>query len=129
MKLLTLILIFSWIATPELSLRPQAWFLDSNNEMELRAEISTVSSDLDVEVKFEILSETIKLTFSEEMYGYDLVVIDGKGGFKTAYKLDEALDFLIDYSEYDQGSFFLNIISRTDKTKRNTYRLSVLAEK
>ena len=125
MKLLTLILIFSWTAIPELSLRPQAWSLGSSFETELVAEISAMSLEIDAEIKIEVQSGIITLTFFEEMNGYDLVIIDGKGVLKTAHKLDESTEFLIDYSSYDQGSFFLNIISRVDKTKRNTYRLSL----
>jgi hypothetical protein len=127
MKLLTLILIFSWIATPELRLRPQAWSLGSSLGTELVAEISTLSLEIDTEIKIEAESGMITMTFSEEMNGYDLVIIDGKGALKMAYKLDETDELLIDYSGYNQGSFFLNIISRDDKTKRNTYRLSLIA--
>jgi hypothetical protein len=127
MKLLTLILIFSWIATPELRLRPQAWSLGSSLGTELVAEISTLSLEIDTEIKIEAESGMITMTFSEEMNGYDLVIIEGKGALKMAYKLDETDELLIDYSGYNQGSFFLNIISRDDKTKRNTYRLSLIA--
>lgn len=128
MKLLTLILIFSWIATPELNLRPQVWSLGSTLETKLVAEISALSLDIDTEIKIEAGSGNITITFSEEMNGYDLVIIDSRGVLKTAYKLDESLEFVIDYSSYEQGSFFLNIINRDDKSKRNTYRLSLLDE-